>query len=54
METVPRKEIRQRISRFQTELAANDLEGAFILQSDTESAWRSMNIPSFHRGLMES
>jgi Xaa-Pro aminopeptidase len=33
METVPREEIRQRISRFQTELAANDLEGAFILQN---------------------
>jgi hypothetical protein len=31
METVPREEIRQRISRFQTELATNDLEGAFIL-----------------------
>jgi Xaa-Pro aminopeptidase len=33
METVPREEIRQRISRFQTELATNDLEGAFILQN---------------------
>ena len=33
METVPRKEILQRISRFQKELAANDLEGAFILQN---------------------
>lgn len=33
MDTVPREEIRQRISRFQTELAANDLEGAFILQN---------------------
>jgi Xaa-Pro aminopeptidase len=33
METVPPEEIRQRISRFQTELAANGLEGAFILQN---------------------
>ena len=33
METVPQEEIRQRISRFQTELAANGLEGAFILQN---------------------
>jgi len=33
METVPREEIRERISRFQTALAANDLAGAFILQN---------------------
>ena len=33
METVPREEIRQRIKRFQIELANNDLEGAFILQN---------------------
>jgi Xaa-Pro aminopeptidase len=33
METVPREEIRQRISRFQGELAASDLDGAFILQN---------------------
>lgn len=31
MESVPREEIRQRISRFQTELAANDLEPMFVL-----------------------
>jgi Xaa-Pro dipeptidase len=33
METVPRTEIEQRIRKFQVELAANDLEGAFILQN---------------------
>jgi len=33
METVPKTEIEQRIRKFQTELAANDLEGAFILQN---------------------
>jgi Xaa-Pro aminopeptidase len=33
METVPREEIRQRISRFQIELTNNDLDGAFILQN---------------------
>ena len=33
METTPREEISQRINRFQKELAANDLEGAFILQN---------------------
>ncbi len=33
METTPREEISQRINRFQQELAANDLEGAFILQN---------------------
>ena len=33
METVPKTEIKQRIRRFQTELAAIDLEGAFILQN---------------------
>ncbi len=33
METVPRKEIRQRISRFQIELTNRGLDGAFILQN---------------------
>ena len=33
METTPRAEISQRINRFQKELAANDLAGAFILQN---------------------
>jgi Xaa-Pro dipeptidase len=33
METVPKAEIEQRIRRFQAELAAIDLEGAFILQN---------------------
>jgi hypothetical protein len=33
METVPRQEIVQRIGRFQTQLAAHHLDGAFILQS---------------------
>jgi Xaa-Pro aminopeptidase len=33
METVPRTEIEQRIRRFQVELAAIDLQGAFILQN---------------------
>lgn len=33
METTPPKEIHQRIDRFQKELAANRLEGAFILQN---------------------
>jgi Xaa-Pro dipeptidase len=33
METVPKVEIEQRIRRFQAELAAIDLEGAFILQN---------------------
>jgi Xaa-Pro dipeptidase len=33
METVPKTEIEQRIRKFQVELAANDLEGAFILQN---------------------
>jgi Xaa-Pro aminopeptidase len=33
METSPREEIRQRVNRFQKELVANDLEGAFILQN---------------------
>ena len=33
METTPRKEINQRIGKFQQELAANDLQGAFILQN---------------------
>jgi Xaa-Pro aminopeptidase len=33
METTPREEINQRINRFQKELTANDLEGAFILQN---------------------
>jgi Xaa-Pro dipeptidase len=33
METVPKEEIEKRISRFQTALAANNLDGAFILQN---------------------
>lgn len=33
METVPREEIHQRISRFQDQLAARLLDGAFILQN---------------------
>ena len=33
METVPKTEIEQRIRRFQAELAATDLEGAFIMQN---------------------
>ena len=33
METVPKTEIRQRIRSFQNELAAIDLQGAFILQN---------------------
>jgi hypothetical protein len=33
METVPREEIRQRISRFQAELAANKLDGAFFVRT---------------------
>jgi Xaa-Pro aminopeptidase len=33
METVPKKEIEKRISRFQTQLAAGELDGAFILQN---------------------
>ena len=33
MESTPREEISQRINRFQKELTANDLEGAFILQN---------------------
>jgi Xaa-Pro aminopeptidase len=33
MHTVPRQEIRQRIARFQTQLAARQLDGAFILQN---------------------
>ena len=33
MEITPREEISQRIHSFQTELAANDLDGAFILQN---------------------
>jgi hypothetical protein len=34
METTSKEEISQRISKFQEELAANDLEGAFILHND--------------------
>ena len=33
METVPKEEIEKRISRFQTALAADNLDGAFILQN---------------------
>jgi Xaa-Pro dipeptidase len=33
METVPKQEIEKRISRFQTELTADNLDGAFILQN---------------------
>jgi Xaa-Pro dipeptidase len=33
METVPKAEIEKRISRFQTELAAANIDGAFILQN---------------------
>lgn len=33
MQTVPRQEIHQRIRRFQTQLAARQLDGAFILQN---------------------
>ncbi len=33
METVPRQEIHQRIGKFQSQLAAHQLDGAFILQN---------------------
>ena len=33
MHTVPRQEIYQRIGRFQNQLAARQLDGAFILQN---------------------
>lgn len=33
MHTVPRQEIHQRISKFQNQLAARQLDGAFILQN---------------------
>jgi hypothetical protein len=34
METVPREEIRQCISRFQTELATNGLEDDYLVTSE--------------------
>ena len=33
METVPKEEIEKRIGRFQKELAAENLDGAFVLQN---------------------
>ena len=33
METVPKEEIEKRISRFQDQLVAGNLDGAFILQN---------------------